>query len=169
VISIGIIHLSPSDIGSTKDIIERTNAVVLPTRSGYTPPSLVVFQTQQEFFTETVDAISADITSISRVSEIRNVNSSIIEFIGKTTDSFPENLFVGILECKGIETTLSSANAISFLDEVNILQITLSNDPQDNSIFIFSGEKEEVEKALNSAKKISKSTGQVIEKYKKGD
>ncbi|MEZ4812240.1 MAG: hypothetical protein R2883_01905 [Caldisericia bacterium] len=166
-ISFGIIHLDPSDVHFAKSIIRGSGAFVVDTRKHRNPDSVVIFSSSKKDFNEVIESISERISSISRVSEIRNIRPVVIDSINPESFELPKNIHTGIFESANLEVIISSANAISMLDEVTIIQIILSGNSNKNSRLILAGDEKSVDESINTAIAINRSTGRVIEKYER--
>ena len=124
-VSIVVVYCDPSDVCSIKDIVNRTGGAVLPTIGNTAPPSAIVFHCNQDIAGDVIETLSNEIPSINRISEIRNVEESILKCIGKSSDCLPTKSYLGILESKGIETIISSASAVMHASGIQIHQIYL--------------------------------------------
>jgi len=168
-VSIVVAYCNSSDINIAISIVERAKGTVLPT-VGYTQiPSLVVFYCNQDAVGSIVDKLSNKVTSINKISEIRNVEKPILNYIKKPSDTIVTKDFTGIIESKGIEAIISSASTVMHTDGIQMHHIYLSNNPFQYSMYVFSGDKDIVEKTLNSAKTLLESTKRVMGNYETGD
>ncbi len=166
-ISFGIIHLDPDDVRFAKSIIRGSGAFLINTRKHRIPDSVVIFSSGKKDFNNIIESVSEKISSINRVSEIRNIRPVVIDTICPEHFELPKNIDTGIFESPNLEVIISSANAISMLDEVTIIQIILSGSNNKNSRLILAGDKKSIDESINTAIAINRSTGRVIEKYEK--
>lgn len=159
--SIGIIKAGQkSDRFKIKEAIEMAGCVMVKTVDAATAPTLVIFVgTDDQIMTAFKNAESVSGEGNRTFTHLRDISPKLVAFLKEQPRAKFVGGSIGIFETDGIEVLLSAANIMAILEDVELIEIQLSGNPFEKSIFVITGiSKKAVEDALESAKIISQTT-----------
>ncbi|HOO97069.1 MAG TPA: hypothetical protein PKV16_02185 [Caldisericia bacterium] len=154
-INIGVIYTFPSEIETVRSALSRRGAQILPQSSSDNPTDLIVYSANQKTSKTVLDDLNNQGVLIRQVSEVQNVNPSIIMSVDNKSFNLKNGRYKCIFETKSPVLAITAANIAMLHDDVHLDNLILSGSSQDNTVLVFSGSRDEVEAAIKSTKFIT--------------
>jgi hypothetical protein len=158
--SIGIIKAGlRSDRFKIKEAVELAGCIIVKTVDFSTAPTLVIFLgTDDQIISAFKNAESVSGEGTRTFTHLRDISLKLVNVLkDQPRTRFQGAAYTGIFETDGLEVLLSAANIMTIFEDVELVEIQLSGNPFEKSVFVISGTKKAVEEALESAKIISQS------------
>lgn len=154
-INIGVIYSFPSEIEAIRSTLSRRGVQILPQSLSNYPTDMIVYSANQKTSKSVLEDLNNNGVQIKQVSEVQNVNPSIIASFDNKSFKLKNGHYKGILETRSPVLAITAANIAMLHDDLYLDNLILSSSSQDNTILVFSGPKDEVEAAIKSTKFIT--------------